>query len=163
MFIYAFFCNFLIVNQFLYYFIILLPQISSFVCISSSFVPYAYVSIVSIDRIILSLVAPSAVLVRSVNIPFVINMHVLNRHDYPCSFQFSCYKFLKIFFLYYSLVLTLNNFFLLRLLQTSHSLIFSHILSGFSGNFIIHQLRKIFLKIIFCMFPFLFIHINVWF
>ena len=53
-FFYVFLCNIIKVNNFLYCFIILLHLISSFPLTRSLLVPYAYVSIESIDYILLS-------------------------------------------------------------------------------------------------------------
>ena len=50
----VFFCNIIKVNHFLYYFIILLHLISSFLLTRSLLVPSAYISIESIDCILLS-------------------------------------------------------------------------------------------------------------
>ena len=54
MFFYVFFCNVIKVNNFLYCFISLLHLISSFSLTRSLLVPYAYVSIETIDCILLS-------------------------------------------------------------------------------------------------------------
>ena len=54
MFFYVFFCNLIKVKQFWFCFIILLHLISSSLHTRSLFVPYAYVSIESIDCILLS-------------------------------------------------------------------------------------------------------------
>ena len=53
MFFYVFFCNIIEVNHFLYCFIILLHLISSFLLTRPLLVPYAYVSIESIDCFLL--------------------------------------------------------------------------------------------------------------
>ena len=67
-FFYVFFCNIVIVNHFLYCFIILL-HLFFFLCITSSFVPYVYVSIESIDCIILSSLALNAIMLTSLVSP----------------------------------------------------------------------------------------------
>ena len=54
MFFYVFFCNVIKVNNFLYCFISLLHLISSYSLTRSLLVPYAYVSIETIDCILLS-------------------------------------------------------------------------------------------------------------
>ena len=65
-------------------------------------------------------------------------------------------NYLKHILLYDSLVLTLSNSFLLRLLQADISM-FSHIFHSFSKNYIIHQLEKFFFKVIFFFFSSVFI------
>ena len=68
--VYVFYCNIVIVNHFLYCFIILLHLISSFLCIISLFVAYAYVFIKSFDCILLSSLALNVILLTSlVNTP----------------------------------------------------------------------------------------------
>ena len=64
-FFYALFCNIINVNHFLYRFIILLHLISSFSLTRSLLVPYAYVSIKSIDCIFLSSFETKAILLIS--------------------------------------------------------------------------------------------------
>ena len=62
---YVFSCNIIKINHFLYCFIILSHLISSFLHIRSLLVPYAYVSIESIDSILLSSLALNAILLTS--------------------------------------------------------------------------------------------------
>ena len=65
---YVFFCSIIIVNHFLYCFIILMHLISSFWCTITLFVSYAYVSIKTIDCIHLSSLPLNAMLlISSVN------------------------------------------------------------------------------------------------
>ena len=61
----CFFCNIIKVNQFLYHFIILLHLISSFSLTRYLLIAYAYVSIESIDCILLLLFELSAILLIS--------------------------------------------------------------------------------------------------
>ena len=65
LFSYFFLCNIIKVNKFLYSFIILLHLISSFLLTKSLLVPYGYISIESIDCILLSLFELRAVLLIS--------------------------------------------------------------------------------------------------
>ena len=58
---YVFFCNVILVNQFLVFYYIN-TFISSFLCIISLFVPYGYVSVESIEYIRLSSLAINAIL-----------------------------------------------------------------------------------------------------
>ena len=64
-FFYVLFCNIIKINPFLYYFIILLHLISSFLLTRSFFVPCAYAFIESIDCILLSLLVLNAILLTS--------------------------------------------------------------------------------------------------
>ena len=62
---YVFLCNIIKTNHFLYFFITLLHLISSFKLTRPLLVPYAYVSIESIDFILLSSLALNAILLTS--------------------------------------------------------------------------------------------------
>ena len=96
MFFYVFFCNIIQVNRFLYRFIILLHLISSFPFTRSLFVPYAYVSIASIDSILLSSYELKAILLIS---PVkTLCLALLNLCCVFINFYYCFYKFFMIVF-----------------------------------------------------------------
>ena len=117
-FFYVFFCNIIKVNHFLYFFTILLHLISSFSLTRTFLVPFAYVSIESIDYIVLSSFKLKAILLISsvkklclslLNLFYVFNIVCMYSlgffQDYLCQFYF----FLNSLF-YSELQLLLNSF-----------------------------------------------------
>ena len=127
MYFYGFLSNIIKVNHFLHYFIIFLHLVSTFLHIKYLYVPYAYVSIESIDCILLSLLAFNSILLISsvntlclllLNLCCVFNINLLFFYKFCMAFfKTLCINF--IFFLinlFYSEVeLLLNNFYNLQI------------------------------------------------
>ena len=121
MFFYVFFCNIIKVNHFLYRFIILLHLISSFSLTRSLLFSYAYISIESIDCILLSSFELKAILLISsvktlcfslLNLCCVFNIDLLflmNFYHFFLSLSMFIF-FLDILF-YYQVELLLNSFY----------------------------------------------------
>ena len=117
MFFYVFFCN-IKVNHFLHCFIVLLHLISPFLHTRSFLVPYAYVSIESIDcTLLLSFKVKAILLIFSIktlclsllNLCFVFNVNLLFFRN-SCQFHF----FLDSLF-YFQVAPLLNSFYNLQI------------------------------------------------
>ena len=116
----CFFYNIIKVNHFLYKFIILLHLISSFSLTRSLHVPYAYISVESIDCILLSSFEPKAILLISsiktlcpslLNLCCVFNINLLLLLNSSwSSLSISFYFYLDNLF-YYQAELLLNSFY----------------------------------------------------
>ena len=75
---------------FLCCFVVLLHLISSFLCIISSFVPYAYIAIESIDCILISLLALNAILLT-----YSVNKLYLSLLNLFCDFNINLLLFMN--------------------------------------------------------------------
>ena len=93
MFFFVFFCNIIKVNQFLYFFIILLHLISSFLLTRYFLIPYAYASMESIDCIYLS-----SFELKSILIIFSVKTLCHSLLNFCCVFNISFFNELFAFF-----------------------------------------------------------------
>ena len=107
MFLYVFFWKIIKVNHFLYHFIILLHLISSFSFTRSFLVPYAYVSVESVDCILLSSFELKAILLIS-----SVKTLCLSLLNLCCVFDINLMFFMNSLFKF---PFSLDNYFILKL------------------------------------------------